>query len=186
MKFSKLSGVFALTSSIALVACGGGSVDADADGDGEVTQEEMSAAADQVSGQVKPLPGQYRASVSFVSADILGAPPEMVQMMSGAMNQSSEFCMTEEMAEDGFGEAMKEGQQDDSCTITRMTLDGSDMNMAMSCSDPDAGEMDIQMTGTVSPTSSDVTMVTEGTFGPLGPGKMEMNVKQERIGDCEG
>lgn len=186
MKFSKVSGALALASAIALSACGGagGAVDADADGDGEVTSEEMVAAADQVSDQMKPQPGQYRASVEFVSADIPGAPPEMVEMMSGMMSQSHEFCMTQEMAEDGFAEAMQEGRRDDSCTVSRMTIDGGQMDMAMTCNDPDAGEMNIAMNGTVSPTSSDINMVTQGTFGPMGEGRMEMNVKQERIGDC--
>ena len=101
MKFSKFSGALALASAIALSACGGagGTVDADADGDGEVSTEELANAAEQVSDDMKPEPGQYRASVSFVSADIPGAPPEMVEMMSGMMSQSHEFCMTAEMAE---------------------------------------------------------------------------------------
>jgi len=187
MKFSKFSGALALASAIALSACGGagGAVDADADGDGEVSTEELANAAEQVSADMKPEPGQYRASVAFVSADIPGAPPEMLEMMSGMMSQSSEFCMTQEMADDGFGEAMREGREDDSCTINRMTIDDGQLDMAMTCSEPETGDMNISMSGTVSPTESDVTMITEGTFGPMGEGRMEMNVKQERIGDCE-
>ncbi len=183
MKKFAVAGIAALS----LSACGGagGVVDADADGDGEVTQEEAQAVADQIGDEVKPQPGQYKATLTFVSAELPGAPPEMVDMMGAASGNDYEFCMTEEMANQGYGEAMRENQ-DDSCTIDRMTIDGNDMDMAMSCNDPNMGEMTISMQGNVSPTASDLTMVTEGTFGPMGEGKMEMNIKQERIGDCEG
>ena len=174
-------------SALALAACGGSnSVDADADGDGEVTAEEMSAAADAMGHQMKPEPGQYRATVSFLEADIPGAPEGMLDMMSAQMANTTEFCMTEEMAGEGFGEALQKGNQAENCTVSKMTIDNGTMDMAMTCNDPQVGEMKMTMTGDVSPTSSDVTMTTEGAFGPLGEGKMSMNVKQERIGDCAG
>ncbi len=180
MRNTILAGVAALS----LTACGGGAVDADADGDGEVTQAEAEAAAEQVSDQVKPQPGKYAATMSFVSADIPNAPPEMLEMMGSAMGNTYEFCMTQEMADEGYGEAMKENQ-DDSCKISKLTMDGGEMDMAMSCEQEGMGEVTIAMTGTVTPTSSDLTMISEGTFGPMGEGKVEMNIKQERIGDCD-
>ena len=179
--------VIAALAASTLAACGGSnSVDADADGDGEVTQEEMEAAAEAMGEQMKPQPGEYRATVSFLEADIPGAPPEMLEMMGGAMSNTTEFCMTEEMAGEGFGEAMKQGNQSDNCTVSRMTVNNGQMDMAMTCNDPQVGEMSIEMNGEVSPTKSDITMTTEGAFGMLGEGKMSMNVKQERIGDCAG
>ena len=186
MKFSTTATCVALSSALILAACGGGAVDADADGDGEVTAEEAQAAAAQVSDEVKPQAGKYRATMNFVNAELPGAPPEMVEMMGSAMqNQETEFCLTQEEAEKGFGEAMRESQ-DDSCSISQLTLNGGSMDMAMTCTEEGMGEVNIALTGTVTPTSSDLTMVTEGTFGPMGEGKVEMNVKQERIGDCEG
>jgi len=176
--------IIASAAAFALTACGGDAVDADVDGDGEVTQEEAQAAAEQVSDQVKPQPGQYSATMTFVSADIPNAPPEMLEMMGSAMGNSYEFCMTQEMADEGYGEAMKENQ-DDSCSISKLTMNGGEMDMAMSCQQEGVGEATIAMTGTVTPTSSDLTMITEGAFGPMGEGKIEMNIKQERIGDCE-
>lgn len=172
-------------SALALSACGGagGAVDADADGDGEVTQAEAQAASEQLSDQVKPEPGQYRATMNFVTAEFPGAPPEMVEMMSLASGQTNEFCMTQEMADAGYGEAMKENQ-DDSCTISRLKVDGGEMDMAMTCNPPQVGEVNISMTGTITPTRSEMNMISEGSFGPLGEGKMEMNIEQERIGDC--
>ncbi|BDI61659.1 DUF3617 domain-containing protein [Qipengyuania nanhaisediminis] len=172
--------------SLALGACSDGAIDADSDGDGEVSREEMAAASDAMSDQVKPLPGEYRATVNFIEADIAGAPPEMMEMIGNQMSSTRTFCMTPEMADEGFGEAMQEGQGADNCTVNKMTIDSGTMDMAMTCSDPQVGEMRISMNGDVSPTRSDVTMVSQGTFGPLGEGRMEMNFVQERIGDCEG
>lgn len=185
MKFSTMPQLMALSSALALAACGGGTVDADADGDGEVTADEAQAAAAQVADEVKPQAGKYRATMSFVEADLPGAPPEMVETMGSAMaGNETEFCLTQEEADKGFGEAMRESQ-DDSCTVSKLTMNGGEMDMAMTCEQEGVGEMAISMTGSVSPTSSDLTMVSEGTFGPMGEGKIEMNVKQERIGDCD-
>lgn len=186
MKFTKPTGIFAAASAFALAACGGGAVDADADGDGEVTAEEMEAASSAMGEQMKPQPGQYRATVNFIEADFPGAPEGFSDMLGSQFSNTTEFCMTEEMAGEGFGEAMQQGNQSDNCTVSKMTVDDGQMDMAMTCNDPQAGEVAITMSGSVSPTESDVTMSTEGTFGPMGAGSMTMNVKQERIGDCEG
>ena len=175
---------FAAVSAFALAACGGEAIDADADGDGEVTQAEVANAAQQLGDDVKPQPGKYSSTVEFVSAEIPGAPDEMIDIMRAAAGNSFEFCMTEEMAQEGFGEAMK-SDQDDSCTISKMTIDAGEMDMVMACNPEGTGEVTVAMKGSVSPTSADITMVTEGSFGPMGEGKMEMNIKQTRIGDCD-
>lgn len=179
MKHTFLPAIAALS----LAACGGSGGDADADGDGEVTAEEAQAVVDR-SGQIKPEPGKYRATMTFVNADIPGAPPEMASMIGDSMTNTSEFCLTPEMAEQGFGEAMK-GNQNDNCTISQFNIDGNEMDMAMSCDDPNAGQMEMTMNGTISPTSSDITMISKGVFGEMGEAEIEMNVKQERIGDCD-
>ena len=168
---------------LALASCGGGT-EADADGDGEVTAEEAQELVERSGDKIKPLPGKYRASMKVVRTDIPGAPPEMAKMMSSAMEQTMEHCVTPEMAAQGFGEAMKDSQNEN-CTIGRFSIEGNDMDMAMTCQEPGAGTVEITMTGTVAPTESDMTMVTKGTFGEMGPGEFEMNMTQKRIGDCD-
>ena len=61
--------VTAAVASFTLAACGGGT--ADADGDGEISMEEAAA---QTADMVRPLPGQYRATVEFVDVELPGAP----------------------------------------------------------------------------------------------------------------
>ncbi|MGB3711075.1 MAG: DUF3617 domain-containing protein [Erythrobacter sp.] len=168
---------------LSLAACGGGT-DADSDGDGEVTFEEAQALAERSGERIKPQAGKYRAQMTFVNADIPNAPEGVVEMMGEQMSRSYEFCLTPEQAEQGFGEAMRDGQSEN-CTIGKFSIDGNQMDMSMTCDDPDAGQMEMTMTGTVGRTSSDITMVSKGVFGPMGDAEVEMNVKQERIGECD-
>ncbi|MEE4200290.1 DUF3617 domain-containing protein [Erythrobacter sp.] len=173
----------AATLTLTLSACGG-STDADSDGDGEVTTAEAQAALERSGGEIKPQPGKYRMSYQFVAADIPGAPPEVKEIMGNAMNRSMEYCLTPEAAEQGFGEAMQQNQ-DDSCTISKLDIDGNDISMAMAC-DQGLGEaVTMTMDGTISETSSEMTLVSEGMFSEMGQGRIEMKVAQERIGACD-
>ncbi|MBV7266530.1 DUF3617 domain-containing protein [Erythrobacter ani] len=173
-----------IIAALALSACGSPSGDADTDGDGTVTATEARAAAEAAGDTIRPQPGKYRASMTFISAEIPGAPPQVQDMMGSSMSNTYEFCLTPEMAEQGFGEALQEGQ-DDSCTISRLNIDDTDVDMAMTCSGEGAGQMQIAMTGTVSPTRSELNVVSEGVMGDLGEAKMEMKLVQERIGACD-
>lgn len=170
-------------SALALTACADDTV-GDADGDGTVSNAEARAVAESAGDAIKPLPGKYKTTLTFLKADIPGAPPEMVEMMGDMMGRDFEFCLTPEMAEQGFEESLKEGQ-DDNCNISKFNIDGNNIDMAMTCADPDAGDMSMTMKGSVAPTESDITMVTNGEMPGLGQANMEMNMKQVRIGDCD-
>lgn len=168
---------------LALTACGGGATDADADGDGTVTAEEANAAVAAAGGVVMPEPGKYKATMTVVKAEIPGAPKEMQEMMSSAMNQSTEFCLTPEEAEQGFEKSLTEGQ--DGCTIKSFNIDGSDLDMAMSCDQGGEDAMEMTMKGTVAATSSEMNMTMKGNMAGMGEADIEMNMKQERIGECD-
>jgi hypothetical protein len=185
MRHAFTAALIAISSSIALAACGGAAgEDADTDGDGVVSTAEAAALLASEGGQMKPEPGKYSAKMTFIKADIPGLPAEMQEMIGAQMANTFEFCLTPEMAEEGFGETMQQGR-DDNCTMDRLDIDGGSIDMAMTCNDPGSGQMQIAMTGTISPTGSDLTMVTQGAFGEMGEANIEMNVKQERIGDCD-
>jgi hypothetical protein len=175
--------LFAAGAAFALSACGGGTTDADTDGDGEVSSSEMAAAAEAMSGKVQPEAGQYRTTVTFLEADIPGAPPQVQEMMGEMMSTSTEFCLTPEQAAMGFEESLSEGQQE-GCTMTKFTHNGSDIDMAMSCDQQEMGQMTITMTGNVEPTSADMEMSMTGNNPQMGDMSMKLNYKQERIGDC--
>ena len=98
--------VFAAAASFTLAACGGGT--ADADGDGEISMEEAAA---QTADMVRPLPGQYRATVEFVDVELPGAPQQVQDMMRGMLDQgpqTHEYCLTAEEAEKGFEEMARQ------------------------------------------------------------------------------
>lgn len=182
MKASIHAGALALMSALALAACGGEA--SDTDGDGTISGAEMQAEADRAGASVRPEPGKYSVTMSFVKAEIPGAPKEMQDMMGSMMNQSFEYCLTQEEAEKGYEEALTEGQ-DDSCNITRFELDGGDIDMAMSCAAGEGDNMDVTMTGNVTPTRSEINVVSDGTLPGVGDANIEMSMVQERIGDCD-
>ena len=181
MKNFVVVGACALT----LAACGGGSVDADADGDGTVTSAEMSEAVAEAGSELKPEPGKYELTMELLKVEAPGAPEQMAQMMGSMMNRTDEFCLTPEMAEQGFAENFKENQNE-GCKVDAFTLEGGNMDMKMSCSDEEGmGDMQIAMQGEVSPTASDMTMEMDGNIPQLGRIQMAMSYKQRRIGDCD-
>ncbi|MEL7188221.1 MAG: DUF3617 domain-containing protein [Pseudomonadota bacterium] len=179
-------GLYAASAALMLAACGGGATDveADADGNGTVSSDEMNAAMSAVGDDIKPEPGKYKATMTFVKADIPGAPPQMQEMMGSAMNQTHEFCLTPEEAEKGFEESMTEGQ--DGCEISKFNIDGNDLDMAMTCSpNGNDGAMNMTMKGNVTPTRSEMQMTMSGNMQGLGEANIEMEMVQERIGDCD-
>lgn len=178
-------GAMAALAALVLSACGSSSVDADADGDGTVTTAEMNSAAAKAGTQFKPQPGQYSTTTQMIEIDMPGAPEAMKDMMGSAMSRTSEYCLTSEMAERGFQDAIKQGQSDD-CKITTFTMDGGDVDMAMTCAvDGGLGEMNVAMNGEVTPTTSDMTMAMKGRVPELGEVAMKMAYRQKRIGDCK-
>ncbi|MEO0699453.1 MAG: DUF3617 domain-containing protein [Pseudomonadota bacterium] len=174
----------ALAAALALSACGGEtSVDADADGDGAITTSEARAAVEAAGADLKPEPGQYATTMTLTDVNIPGAPPEMAQMMGQAMNRTGEFCLTPEQAERGFEGSLKEGQNE-ACTIETFTIEGNQVDMAMSCNQAGMGDMAVTMSGEVAPTQSDLTMKMNGTIPQLGAVEMALSFQQKRVGDC--
>jgi len=166
---------------MALAGCGG-STDADADGDGTVTGAEARAAVEAAGSDLKPEPGLYKSTMTFIDADVPGAPAEMKDMLGSMMSRSFEFCLTPEEAEGGFEDAMTQGQE--GCTISTFEIDGSDVNMAMSCDQDGAGKMDVTMDGNVTSTKSDMNMAMTGDMEGVGEMAIKMSFVQERIGEC--
>lgn len=172
--------VFAGVARLALAACGGETIDADANADGTIAAKEANAAID--ASDIRPEPGKYKANAQFISAE--GLPAEMENMMQNIMSSSYDYCITEEMAENGFEEMMKSGQ-DDGCTVDRMTIDGSNVDMALTCNAGTDEVMKMSMVGTVTPTSSEYETTMVGMVPGIGEGSIKVAVSQERIGDCD-
>lgn len=170
--------------SLALAACGEG--DVDADGDGKISMEEAAARSGDM---IKPRPGRYRATVEMIDIEMPGAAPEVRDMMKGMFAsgpQTDEYCLTEEQAEKGFEEVVRQSQQGSDCSFDKFDVSGGDIDAVLVCSDPEQGQARMAMQGTGTETSSDMTMTMEAT-GPDGQAMTwTMKSQQERIGDCDG
>ena len=87
------------------------------------------------------------------------------------------------MADRGFEDSIKQGQNE-TCKVDTFTIEGPDVDMAMTCAEG-GGTMTVAMKGTVTSTSSQLTMTMDGSVPELGSVLMQMDVQQERIGACE-
>ncbi|MDG5746979.1 DUF3617 domain-containing protein [Qipengyuania sp. XHP0207] len=164
---------------LGLAGCGGGT-SADADGDGEITSAEVAEKAEEM---VKPEAGQYRATSELVELEAPGAPPQAVELMRGMMDNSFEYCLTQEEADRGFEEMARESQ-DSNCTFEKFDVNGSAIDAAMTCTGDGQGTMRMTMQGTGGRTSSEMTMTMVGNVAGQGEGRMVMKTSHERIGDC--
>ena len=176
--------VFAAAASFTLAACGGGT--ADADGDGEISMEEAAA---QTADMVRPLPGQYRATVEFVDVELPGAPQQVQDMMRSMFDkeaQSHEYCLTKEEADKGFEEMARQAQDSNSdCTFEKFDVEGGSIDAVMNCKAEGQGTARMVMTGTGTETSSEMNMTMNGE-GPDGQTMtMTMKSSQQRLGDCD-
>ena len=132
-------------------------------------------------GEVRPQPGEYRANVEFQSADIPGAPPQVVNMLRKMMSREFTYCLTPEEVERGF-RSVTDRSGEGECTYERFDATGGTIDAVVAC-DMDGRAMRVRMMGTGSPTRSDITMEMSGDMG-MGDGGMTMRVRHERIGEC--
>ncbi|MCD1591273.1 DUF3617 domain-containing protein [Qipengyuania citrea] len=176
--------VTAAVASFTLAACGGGT--ADADGDGEISMEEAAA---QTADMVRPLPGQYRATVEFVDVELPGAPQQVQDMMRGMLDQgpqTHEYCLTAEEAEKGFEEIARQAQEDgDDCSFEKFDASGGQIDAVMNCEVEGQGAARMTIKGRGGETSSEMTMTMDAEAPGGQTMTMTMNSSQKRIGDCD-
>lgn len=141
------------------------------------------AAAQIDPGAERPMPGEYRAQITFQSIDMPGAPPQMADMMSQMMSTTTSYCLTEAEIEEGYRAITNRStQSDEDCTYERFSYSGGTIDAEMLCN-VDGRTMRMEMTGTGGATSSDITMRMSGDFG-MGDGSMTLRAQHERIGTC--
>ena len=138
-------------------------------------------AAQSIDSEMRPLPGQYNAKITFLSIDMPGAPPQMADMMSQMMARDIQYCLTPEEIEEGYRSVLRRSQ-DGECAFDRYNAVGGRVDAQMTCN-ADGQSIVMEMEGTGSSTSSDITMTMSGDFG-MGPGSMKLRAQHERIGEC--
>lgn len=137
-------------------------------------------------GELKP--GNWKMSAGMVDMDVPGATPEQQEMFKSSMGEmmSQEQCVTAQEAKfdpDTMAEAFKQGGD---CTIGNFDLTGGNIDGKMTCKVPDAGDIDIAITGNIGPEKFSMKATTEMVQDALPEGKanVTMEVTGERIGDC--
>lgn len=142
----------------------------------------------------QPRPGLYETRVDLVEFSIPGLPEEqanaMKSMMGQASQQSSSYCLTEAEAQKGFEESvrkMTEGSGQTKCDFVRFSVDGGDLDAALTCAGPQGLTSEIAVDGTTSAEASDLhmTMVQKAAMIPGGEMRIEMRMKSTRTGDCK-
>ena len=172
-----------LAAAMLLAACGSG--DADADGDGNVSADEVAAEA---SGMVKPLPGQYRASLELLEFDAPNMPPaakeQMQQIFSSGLSEGNSFCMTEADVADGGPEQMVKNLAEGDCTMNSFNVSGNTVVADMQCPGESGGTSKVRMEGQMRADGSTMTMDMEQEIAGMGTTRMKMRVTSQRTGDC--
>lgn len=172
------SAILPLGAALVLAACGG------SDTGDDVALDDVAAAADAMP---RPEPGQYRSTVELIDFDIPGMGDAMKQQMRAAaasgMAEGNDFCLTEEEAAEG-PERMVQNMAESNCSFQRFNVSGGTMDAVMSCSGDGGIEGQVALTGTMSSTSSSITMEMNQDIPGAGAVQMKMKVDSERIGDC--
>lgn len=182
----RISILFAAASALALAGCGGEATSVDPN-----DPEAMAEAADALP---KPQAGEYTTTGELVEFNVPGIPEEQAAAGRQAMEQqfaaASSFCITQEQADRGFEDFVREMQgNDQDCTISNFVAGSASIDATMTCGGGDGGmpESTIRIAGTVGETEQDMTM-TMDVQNPVAPdgGAMHMVVRThaERTGDC--
>ena len=129
-------------------------------------------------------PGQWKQTVTLVSIDAPGMPPEAKSMMQQAMGQAQvhNVCLTPEQAkspkEDFFAGA------DKSCRYEHFNWGGGKIDLKLNCKHPNATQTMV-LVGDYKPDSYSMTMTaTNSGGGPAEQMVMTMKVDAERTGEC--
>ena len=139
------------------------------------------AIAPDIDPDMKPMAGMYESDITLLSMNMPGVPANMVDMMRGMFERKTKFCITPEEVEEGFQQAPRKSQEGE-CSYDSFNAANGRIDAVLVCKGEN-GTMTMEMSGTGTPTSSDVTMEMSGDLG-TGPGSMKMRVKQRRLGDC--
>lgn len=177
---SKMTRALPLMAAVALAACG-------SDADEELTDEALAldeVMAESVDNIALPTPGEYSTTVELVSVEVPGASSIDMDALRAAVAEGAgeqpSFCVTEAMDRESWISAMT----DNSCTVSRINADGTDINMTMSCLAEDGPQGDITITGTQGETGSILEMQSVQPIPGHGEANIVLRVATERTGDC--
>mgnify|MGYP003149390119 FL=1 len=139
---------------------------------------ERAEEAARAGGDVQMQPGLYRSRVSIGAAGGDAA---------GSQYGDDTICFTQEDVAGGNREMLLAMQGRDSCRFDSYDLSGDRLEAVMVCKGGQfQPETEARISGTVTPTASDLQMTVAGFENVAGKpaGGIEMRVTNERIADC--
>jgi hypothetical protein len=175
--------VFLIPAILVLAACG--PTEVDADGDGQISEVEAETARNEM---VKPQPGKYRLTQTLVNMESSTTKEwqqeRLKAMMAAAQPQVSEICLTEEEAQSGFAQMFSPNASAEACEVKEFNMNGGEFDAVMICNDgPFSGR--VRLDGYGSRTSSQAQVTIESESGDGVTSTMTLELKRERIGDCD-
>ena len=148
----------------------------------------MEQAKEEAAKLDRPKPGFYKQSMTITKFEIPGAPPEMAKQMQAAMTKAQEhtFCLTPEMAYQGFREMFDKIGKQGECKYDRFDVSGGKLDAVLQCQNAREGKGTITMNGTVTGEGSDVNVAVDqqGGQAPMANTKIAMHLVSQRVGDC--
>ncbi|MCL6684045.1 DUF3617 domain-containing protein [Sphingomonas alba] len=129
-------------------------------------------------------PGAWEQTVTFVSMEAPGMPPEAKDMMARAMGKTQvhDVCLTEDKAKNPRADFF--AGADKNCRYEHFKWGGGKIDLKLDCQHPNAHQV-MELTGNYQPQSYEMamTMTNEGKE----PGEhmvMKMRVDAKRTGAC--
>jgi hypothetical protein len=141
-------------------------------------------------GSASLQPGQWEHSMQFTSIEAPGVPEaqlaQMRQMMGRPQTMSS--CMTPQQAANPTGNMLNPQGGGQNCTFSENVFTGGAIRVHGTCQQPGGGSAQMNMDGTYTATTMNVTLSSEVTMPPGMPGprtvRMSGTMTGRRTGDC--
>jgi hypothetical protein len=146
----------------------------------EVAEKVREASSDR--GLIRP--GNWVSSVTIDEVTIPGMPREAAEQMRGMLTRTrtAETCLTPEDAKQPDATFFAASEQ---CRYDRFEMRGGKIDAVMRCQQQGATQV-MEMTGTYSPTSYRMDMISRTQGGPGGEAMtIQMRVEAERTGECD-
>lgn len=179
--------LLAATAALAALSLAGCDKAGDSGSRGPKTMEQ---AKEEAAKLEQPKPGLYKQTRTITKFEIPGAPPTAAAQMQAAMAKAREsnFCMTPEMANQGFRDVVDKIGKGKDCKYDRFAVSGGRIDALLHCENATQGKGTITIAGTVGEEGSDITVAVDqqGGQAPMANAKIAIHVVSQRIGECTG
>ncbi len=133
---------------------------------------------------MRPDPGKYRTDAELISFEAPGIDANIrgmiSQAMAGGFQRENTYCLKSE----DTGKDWLQSLAKSDCTLDSFSASGNSFSSRMTCKVDGGQKATIDMSGTASGNSSDVTMAMDMVAPELGRMTMKMRMKSQRVGDC--